>query len=222
MWIKKFKRKQKPKRVEIFFSIMVGILIFSVMSNLYFILFNANRNRVVKVVDGDSFETKDGRRIRLLSVDAPSLDSCMGLEAKEALEIMIGNRIIRLADTVKDDYGRSLSNVFSGSAFINKEMIKRGLGKYTSVGNKHQEELSNAALGAREDRLGIFSSVCRQMEPPAGGCIIKANIRQGKRTYHLPECRNYSQVIIDTSFGDQWFCSEEEAKAAGFEKAGGC
>ena len=49
---------------------------------------------------------------------------------------------------------------------------------------------------------------------------IKGNIsRSGEKIYHVPGGANYDQVKIDESKGEQWFCSEEEAQAAGWRKA---
>src|SRR3989338_6658164 len=97
--------KRKLRKRDVFHSVLTGILLTSLLANLYFLFMNFNRNRVVRVVDGDSFETKDGRRIRLLGVDAPESDNCMGPQAKEALEIMIEGKVVKLANQVKDDYG---------------------------------------------------------------------------------------------------------------------
>ncbi|MGB9706875.1 MAG: hypothetical protein ACPLXP_02260 [Microgenomates group bacterium] len=40
--------------------------------------------------------------------------------------------------------------------------------------------------------------------------------------YHLPECYNYDKIVINQREGDRWFCSEEEAKEAGFRKSKDC
>lgn len=155
----------KLRKKDVFHSTIAGLLIFSALLNFYFLIMNFNRNRVIRVVDGNSFETKDGRRIRLLGIDAPELESCMGLQAKEALEIMIEEKVVSLKDQVRDDYGRNLANVFVASTFVNKEMIKRGLGKYNSGDKKYEEELKNAYLEAKDKELGIFSALCRHTFP---------------------------------------------------------
>jgi lipoate-protein ligase B len=51
-------------------------------------------------------------------------------------------------------------------------------------------------------------------------CKIKANIsREGRRTYHVPGQRDYNKTKITESKGERWFCSEVEAKAAGWSPA---
>ena len=176
---------------------------------------------MTKVIDGDSFETFDGRRIRLLGVAAPELVNCMGPQAKDMLKILLEGKSVRLKDMVKDDYGRLLANVFTGGRFINQEMLSKGFGHYTSVKNKYHGQLQKAYSDARLHHSGIFSPLCRKLEPE-NGCLIKGNIRGAQKIYHLPGCLNYDQVIIDRSYGDSWFCSEEEAQNSGFTRSENC
>src|SRR5688572_7381986 len=52
--------------------------------------------------------------------------------------------------------------------------------------------------------------------------IIKGNIsRDGRKLYHAPGMPNYNQVKINPDTGELFFCTEEEAVEAGWEKAGG-
>jgi endonuclease YncB( thermonuclease family) len=55
---------------------------------------------------------------------------------------------------------------------------------------------------------------------PASGCVLKGNVsRRGQRIYHRPGQRDYARTRIDPARGDRWFCTEEEARAAGFRPA---
>lgn len=53
------------------------------------------------------------------------------------------------------------------------------------------------------------------------GCNIKGNIsiNSGERIYHVPGQMYYSQTRIRMEYGERWFCSEEEARAAGWRRA---
>lgn len=51
------------------------------------------------------------------------------------------------------------------------------------------------------------------------GCAIKGNISENGRIYHLPGQRYYAMTAINPLAGERWFCSEEEARAAGWRKA---
>jgi hypothetical protein len=35
-------------------------------------------------------------------------------------------------------------------------------------------------------------------------------------------CFNYDRIVMNASEGDKWFCTEAEAKAAGFRKSKDC
>ncbi|GAB49792.1 putative nuclease [Mobilicoccus pelagius NBRC 104925] len=56
--------------------------------------------------------------------------------------------------------------------------------------------------------------------PAGGSCDIKGNInRRGEKIYHVPGGRSYARTTIDTSRGERMFCSESEARAAGWRAA---
>lgn len=93
------------------FYFIVFLLFASIVSSLILIYQTMERSRVVRVVDGDSFETKDGRRIRLLGIDAPERNRCLYNEASGRLKELILDKRVSLTDTVTDDYGRILANV---------------------------------------------------------------------------------------------------------------
>lgn len=65
------------------------------------------------VVDGDTFVTASGMRVRLAGIDAPEITAPLGLQAKQCLEALIeGKRVkIKLLDT--DKYGRQVAQVIS-------------------------------------------------------------------------------------------------------------
>lgn len=51
---------------------------------------------------------------------------------------------------------------------------------------------------------------------------IAGNINsQGKKLWHDESSPQWSQIVIDESKGERWFCTPEEAEAAGWAKAGG-
>lgn len=51
-------------------------------------------------------------------------------------------------------------------------------------------------------------------------CAIKGNIsRKGERIYHVPGQKHYHKTSISEGKGERWFCSEEEARNAGWRRA---
>jgi phosphatidylserine/phosphatidylglycerophosphate/cardiolipin synthase-like enzyme len=52
------------------------------------------------------------------------------------------------------------------------------------------------------------------------GCLIKGNVsRNGERIYHVPGDHTYARVRMDKGRDKRWFCTEEQAVAAGWRKA---
>lgn len=65
------------KRVRRFgWPIILLILLISLIGNGWSAVERWQRTRVVAVPDGDSLQLKDGRRIRLLGIDAPERGRC--------------------------------------------------------------------------------------------------------------------------------------------------
>lgn len=69
--------------------------------------------------------------------------------------------------------------------------------------------------------INPFTCVGGCSEPPDPSCAIKGNISisTGEKIYHTPGQRNYDDTEISPEFGERWFCTEEEAVAAGWRAA---
>jgi hypothetical protein len=74
-----------------------------------------------------------------------------------------------------------------------------------------------ALVVAAADRIGLSSVLSGQDR----GCNIKGNIsmRTGERIYHVPGGEFYNATVINPAKGERWFCSEAEARAAGWRKS---
>ena len=206
-------------RLNLLFGLMI---IISFFLNLFFVYQIINKRQVEKVVDGDSLDLKGGMRIRLLGIDAPEQGRCMSYHAQERLEQLVLNKRVALKDKVKDNYGRILANVFIGNIFVNKVLAEEGLARFEYIKSPYYTEMKLAQKQAKSEKLGIYSPLCRMTTIQDVDCPIKGNHRAGENVYHLPGCPNYTEVIIDESYGDHWFCSQDEAESAGFRKAKGC
>lgn len=64
----------------------------------------------------------------------------------------------------------------------------------------------------------LFSWLPASLNP---GCKIKGNVSRasGARIYHVPGQAYYAETRIATEYGERWFCSEADARAAGWRKA---
>lgn len=67
-----------------------------------------------------------------------------------------------------------------------------------------------------EDALPILLASASGHVAPSPTCRIKGNVnRAGICIYHTPESRWYAKISMRISKGTRWFCSKEEAEAAG-------
>lgn len=181
--------------------------------------------KIVSVIDGDSFKIGRDQTIRLSSLDAPELENCAGAVSKEFLTKKISNKKVLLKELKTDRYGRVMAMVYSDKGEnINEYMVKNGLALHiwdTSTQNKVLDLANNFA---RYNKLGIFSSECFQETAPNPKCAIKGNIIQhtNAKEYVLPSCDRYSMSVVEKYHGETWFCTESEAKKAGFTKSPNC
>lgn len=67
---------------------------------------------------------------------------------------------------------------------------------------------------------GGYTLTPREWYDPA--CNIKGNIsiNSGERIYHVKGQEFYRATKISPQYGERWFCSEEDARTAGWRKAG--
>jgi micrococcal nuclease len=122
---------------------------------------------VARVVDGDTLELKDGRKVRLLGVDCPELHhpkkpvEAFALEAKNFTTEAIAEKTIRLVFekwNPIDKYGRLLAYVYREDGyFLNRELVAAG---YAHVEVRwpfeHMEEFQKLEREAREKSRGLW------------------------------------------------------------------
>ena len=78
----------------------------------------------------------------------------------------------------------------------------------------------NAAVSntAVSNTAGPTSGTTQDVPDP--NCPIKGNINaKGDRIYHVPGNESYAETVITPAKGERWFCSAEEAQAAGWRAA---
>ncbi len=183
---------------------------------------------VARVIDGDTFETVDRSMIRFDTLDAPELTNCGGAEAKKELEKLITGKKVTLNSQARDVNGRQIASVWMGNEWVDQKLIESGWVAYSSSTVDKNHILQNIDRANREKKIGIYSPKCTQYvntENPK--CQIKGNLveewlKKGQKVYHMPGCIQYKTTRIEKYRGEQWFCTETEAKAAGYTKSGGC
>ncbi|PIR87484.1 MAG: hypothetical protein COU11_00500 [Candidatus Harrisonbacteria bacterium CG10_big_fil_rev_8_21_14_0_10_49_15] len=194
---------------------------------------------VKRVVDGDTVELSDGRRVRYIGIDTAELSEssqpqrCYAQTATAKNRELVEGKEVSLERDVSDvdRYGRLLRYVYVGDTSVNDALVRRG---YADVSTyppdvKYVDKFLASERYARENNLGFWGSECFDAEASAptsavdagGQCVIKGNITSEK-IYHLPGCQSYDKTVIDESAGERWFCSESEATQAGWRKAKNC
>ncbi len=120
---------------------------------------------VKDVLDGDSFETIDGIKIRLIGIDAPDVETrgCFSAEATGHLrELLPAQSTVRIAyDTNRSDRsGRTLAYAYrtTDGLFVNVAMARDGFARQlTSPPNTaHAEEINAAVSEAVAERRGMW------------------------------------------------------------------
>ncbi|MFH8086788.1 MAG: thermonuclease family protein [Candidatus Aenigmatarchaeota archaeon] len=149
-------------KLKVILPILIVLLLILAFSYFLFSKNSSNKTlvTVARVIDGDTFELANGKKVRLLGVDAPEKNKYFYQEAKEKLREMVENKNVFLeADKINSDSsGRLLRYVFVGDTFVNLEMIKQGFASVyvVSSNQKYSSQLLEAEEYARKNKLGIW------------------------------------------------------------------
>ena len=85
----------------------------------------ARKEKVIKVIDGDTFVTdKRKNPVRLANVDTPEKRQPGYQEAKKELQNLILNEEVSIDTIARDKYRRAVAKVKIGSRSVNKAMGK--------------------------------------------------------------------------------------------------
>jgi hypothetical protein len=177
----------------------------------------------------------------LHGIDAPESDQlCLlnggpsqcGQEAAHVLFDKIGDSVVSCEPRDIDRYGRVVAVCFAHGEDLNAWMVTNGWAlayREYSLDYVQQEQSASAAKAGMWQGEFVapwewrrHEDVVIELTPsvPADDCAIKGNISSsGERIYHVPDGQYYSRTKISPSKGERWFCSEAEAKAAGWRRS---
>lgn len=202
---------------------------------------------VARAGDGDSL-TIGQTRVRLFGIDAPEFDQqCQrggtnwpcGQTAAAELAALVTGREVRCMPTGLDQHGRVVARCSVGSVDVNRTMVARG---YAIAFRRYSTDYVSAEESAKLTKRGIWSGTftmpsevraasrsdevsasprrgdpvrSRPVARATGACAIKGNrSRRGEWIYHLPGMPYYDQTRPE-----ELFCTEAEARAAGYRRA---
>jgi endonuclease YncB( thermonuclease family) len=172
-----------------------------------------------------------------------------GIEARDRLKEHLAAREISCADRGTDRHKRTLAVCSLAGEDLNHWLVRegwalayvrysrayvdaeiearntlRGLwsGAFIAPWNWRQRDKETVILGALTVPVNVQSMLLAPpsaMGAPSAECTIKGNVnRRGEHIYHMPGQAGYALVNMDTP-KKRWFCSPEEAEAAGWRRA---
>ncbi len=121
---------------------------------------NLETATVAKVIDGDTVELTDGRRVRYIGINTPERDQPFYDEAATINRQLVEGKRIQLELDVEaiDRYGRILAYVWSERGLVNLEIVRQGFANsFTIPPNvRYQTFFRQAEREAREAERGLW------------------------------------------------------------------
>ena len=177
----------------------------------------------------------DGTTVRIEGIEAPaSQQPCYrangrkwncAAAARTALNKMVRGRSVTCTRTGQDEAGRTIAQCAAGGLDLATQLVRKG---HVFAAGSYFSSLSGEETAARNAKAGIWQGealrpqawrdqaweAAKQQAPD--GCPIKGVIRASSKIYTLPWSDAYATAKVRPERGERWFCSENEAKAAGF------
>jgi endonuclease YncB( thermonuclease family) len=122
---------------------------------------------VAHVLDGDTIELVDGRRVRLVQIDTPEYGTeCYGDKASALARRLLppGTKVRIEQDPALDQvdsFGRKLAYVWKGDEDVNVSLVREGAAGvwfYEGRRGRHASELLHAAEQARNQKKGLWGA----------------------------------------------------------------
>lgn len=141
--------------------------------------------KVKRVIDGDTFVTEEGERVRLIGINAPESNDIFGKESTFHLIGLIEGKTVDLkidhTSNNKDVYNRLLRYVILDGVDVNKQMILDGYAfAYLKYAFDREYDYKEAQLIASNNKMGIWDN----KEKDGKGS-------QGSKVGFAPSARSY-------------------------------
>ena len=116
---------------------------------------------VAAVIDGDTIELTNGRRVRYIGINTPERDQPYYNEAREANQRLVGGKQVQLERDLDsfDQYGRILAYVWVDGVMANQEIVKQGFANAFTVppNVRYEAQIRAAEQEAREAGRGLWA-----------------------------------------------------------------
>ena len=138
------------------------ILVISISSLIFFLIFNQVSSQELRVVDGDTIHL-NGEKIRFTGIDTPELkQTCIkegviypcGVTAKEILIKKIGDNKVECISEGKDRYKRTLAECFVNDESLSSYLVRNG---YAFAYRKYSKKFIPDEDYAKANKIGMWS-----------------------------------------------------------------
>lgn len=159
--------------------------------------------RVTRVIDGDTIELFDGRKVRYIGIDTPeTVDprkpvECFGREASAQNRELVLDKEVELEKDVSetDQYGRLLRYIYvtsvgQGRVMVNEELVKLGFAASSTFPPdvKYQEIFRKAEIEAMAGKKGLW-----------GSCMLTSPISVPATSQSPPEVKSTTTTQSQTT-----------------------
>jgi endonuclease YncB( thermonuclease family) len=148
-----------------------------------------------------------------------------GREARQATEKLVRGR--KVGCTFQGSGDPRPATCTAGGKDLAAELTRQGhsfadgllFASYSVQEQQARETKSGLWAGTPERPDEWRARLWSEAEAAApGGCAIKTRISGNDRRYLRPEDGDYARTVVRDARGEKWFCTEDEAKAAGFSR----
>ena len=178
----------------------------------------AEKALVARVIDGDTIQLADGRKVRLIGVDTPETVhpqkevEYYGKEASDFTKSMLEGKEVYLEYDIQptDKYGRTLAYIWlSDGTLFNELLVLKGFAQVATFppNVKYVERFTAAQKQAIEANAGLWAKESME-KPKAQAKEITVYITKTGNKYHRAGCKYLKKSCIPISL--------EEAKAEGY------
>lgn len=189
---------------------------------------------VARVSDGDTVHIA-GQSIRLHGIDAPETgQDCLrangevfacGKWATRQLRRMVEGKVLTCTGSEHDRYNRLVAKCFLDGQDIAIPLVDQGI---VIAYRKYSMDYVGVEKGAAIAARGLWSMKFQEpgtwrikgsLADAQRACAIKGNITKNGHIYHMPGQPYYGVTRIDEARGERWFCTQSEARQAGWRPA---
>jgi len=177
----------------------------------------------------------DGVLVRVANVEAPQLrQPCFRADgrrwdcasaAKSGLTRIVRGKRVTCTPSGQEAEGYVSAQCSVGDTDVATELVRNG---YVFAVSSFFGSLGSEEDAARNAKKGIWQGEVQRPQEwrdqqwqdakrgAPDGCPIKGFVRASSKFYALPWSPDYDRAKVRANRGERWFCSEDEAKAAGF------